>query len=65
MFFPERLKESTHRKYNFVTSLYVKQDVQRYKISQPMRGFKRKRIYQHNFRFNDYRFYDELRNELS
>ena len=32
--FPECLKDSTYRKYNFMTTLYVRHDVKHYKRSQ-------------------------------
>ena len=62
-FFQERLKDSTRRKYKCVTSLCVRHDVTRYKISRAMSGSHKALIFQRLFLFNDLEFYDEQRKE--
>ena len=63
--FLERLKDSAECKNNCVTSVDVRHDIKRRKVSEGMAGWWKKHFLSIISFLNDSQFYDEMRNELS
>ena len=63
--FPERLKDSTQSKYNFVKAFDIRHNAKCYRVSQEITGSWKMQFFSIIFFLNDLKLYVEQPNKLS